>query len=336
MTIELVKPNPSAVDLHAMDGEIVLLNEPNQTQLVIQNIPDWIENTESGNTPYALVIDPKDTKRFFAYGTSRVNKQGGLIMFSSCSALITIMPAVSFGQPGLFALTALSLAAGTYWGKRQNILPTKKFRKDAKTYNTVRPVISDIECNSLKVWLKNRYNIEVDDHTLGMVLYANIREEYGTKTLVPFTDTSGRKWILAKAETDTGWSIKQEFEELVNTSSETEKLPETADKLVHSIHANLTKVGTSADTETNYVTQRIQEDLHSAVREYRQLMNLGAETDGQQTLIEVLQLLEEETMALVDDKARNVTSALKKQHSYLKERRQHTNPNTSSLMLEKN
>jgi len=338
MTTELVKPNPSAVDLHAlsMDKELVLLDGPKQPRLIIPNISDWIENTESGNTPYALVIAPEDTRKFFSYGKSREADQTGLVGFNLMTIAVTGIPAIYLSQPGLFALSVIGVTAFTYWGKVGNLLPSKKFRKDVKTYNKMRPVISDIECNSLKVWLKNRYNIEVDDHTLGMVLYANIREEHGAKPFVPFTDTSGRKWILAKVETDTGWSVKQDLTELTTSPSEAENLPEAAIKLVHSIHANLAKVGTSSDTETTHTTQRIQEDLRSAVREYRQLVNLGAEADGQQTLIEVLQLLEEETMALVDVKARNVTSVLKKQHSYLKERRQHTNPNHSSLMLEKN
>jgi hypothetical protein len=240
MNTQLTNLNPNTLDPYTMEGEITLLGGRDQPALTIKNIPNWIKNTKPGNIPYALVMDPEDTKQLLNYTNYRVSQQLsfavvtiGLTVMSATLSFILFVNVIQL--PLFFLIPVLVLAGFIYWGHRMNILPSRKYGRDAKIYQKLRPLLNDIETSALRAWLKNKYSIEVTDECL-WDLYDNIWEDKGVKELVPFTDTTGKERVLARTKDDTGWIVKQAPEVVETFTESAKKLTNPITKLIHSIH----------------------------------------------------------------------------------------------------
>jgi hypothetical protein len=204
-----VRTEPYAfINFHYMKDDISLFGEDNQPTVVIKNVPNWVKDTESGRIPYIPVMNPTDANKVIRYSQNHVEAQVwagmGIITLTGVAATIgwLIWPPLAF----ILGITAATI--GLYNAKKKHILNTTSYTRSKEIYNKSRPILYEIERKGLTTWLKNKYSIEIDNKTLDK-LYGNIWEAYGIKELVPFTDTTGKKWTLAKEENKAGWTVKQ-------------------------------------------------------------------------------------------------------------------------------
>lgn len=305
-------------------------------EFTVEGIPDWIQRMKKGEnwfTP-APGLDTVRRAKNVLYTSFTADKESFYITSSgfafSLGGLATGAILDSFGAFMLLG-TLIGPLVGVSFGSLASRLT--KFKSKKRAFKTYLSVHDEINYSGLQAWLLARYNVKVDKAVV-LSLYESIHQnESSTK----FADDNGREWIFSRHFSGQGWFVEPVVPAAVREASYVkvstmvaEKeigLPVEAAKLWESLQTNIAKLSGESEVEAEHASLRIMEDARSAVQDYRKLVKLGGEVQGESVLVRVLTLLNTEVTGLVEERIERVVSNMEVQSEYLHTRQQHAGLN---------
>ena len=300
-------------------------------EFTVEGIPDWIQRMKKGEN-WFTPAPGLDAIRH-AHSTLAIS------LVADKELLYTMGSGLVLGASGIFATPILGFESffalggliGAAAGASLGNLASRwtKFKKKKQNFRASLPVYYEINYAGLHAWLLARYNVKVD-RVVVHSLYEGIRQN---KTSVKFADVDRREWIFSRHASGEGWFVEPVVPAAVREASYVEvatmvteketELPVEAAKLWESLQTSIAKLSGESEAEAEHASLRILEDARSAVQDYRKLVKLGGEVQGESVLVRVLTLLNTEVAGLVQERIERVVSNMEVQSEYLHTRQQH-------------
>jgi hypothetical protein len=300
-------------------------------EFTIEGIPDWIRRMEKGESWFTP-----------SPGLDAIREAHSVLAISLIAdkeLLYTMGSGLVLGASGIFATPILGFESffalggliGAAAGAGLGNLTSRwtKFKKKKQNFRASLPVYDEINYAGLHAWLLARYNVKVDRRVVHS-LYEGIHQN---KSSVKFADVDRREWIFSKHTSGEGWFVEPVVPAAVREASYVEvatmvtekeaELPVEAAKLWESLQTSIAKLSGESEAEAEHASLRILEDARSAVQDYRKLVKLGGEVQGESILVRVLTLLNTETSGLLEELIERVVSNMEVQSEYLHTRQQH-------------
>jgi hypothetical protein len=311
--------------------KVVFFAGSKSLEFTVEGIPDWIQRMKKGESWFTP-----------SPGLDAIRHAHSLLAISLVAdkeLLYTMGSGLVLGASGIFATPILGFESffalggliGAAAGAGLGNLTSRwtKFKKKKQNFRASLPAYDEINYAGLHAWLLARYNVKVDRRVVHS-LYEGIHQN---KSSVKFADVDRREWIFSRHTSGEGWFVEPVVPAAVREASYVEvatmvtekeaELPVEAAKLWESLQTSIAKLSGESEAEAEHASLRILEDARSAVQDYRKLVKLGGEVQGESILVRVLTLLNTETSGLLEELIERVVSNMEVQSEYLHTRQQH-------------
>jgi hypothetical protein len=306
----------------------------------VEGVPDWIQQMKKGESWFTLSPGMNEIEATWNYINAhdpRLSNITASMTFSMIAGAIIPLfilhpdPTSMASVSAALTTAMLSLAGSTVLGLGGGmaVSVTNKFAKQKKALKSSLTVFTKINLEGLQNWLHARYNVEASEDTLHYLLRVVENHELTAR----FTDVDGKGWMFSRHSSEPGWFVEPVVSTAVREASYGEVatmvaekeigLPVEAAKLWESLQTSIAKLSGESEVAAEHVSLRIMEDARSAVQDYRKLVKLGGEVQGESVLVRVLTLLNTEVSGLVQERIERVVSNMEVQSEYLHTRQQH-------------
>jgi len=315
----------------------------------IEGVPDWIQRMKKGESWFVSVPGLHQSnatyQAVYCKEVPAINYVAGSLFVGF--VLGFMVPSLTFAITNDFNINNPEIAnslfntagisglgsAITGGGVGAFVYRRTKAYKNKKPLQIASAALSELNRHGLSDWLQARYNIVANHETVNTLLTTIYHKSDGIK----FADVDGKEWMFSRHLSEQGWFVEPVVSAAVREASYVEVttmvaekeigLPIEAAKLWESLQTSIAKLSGESEVEAEHASLRIMEDARSAVQDYRKLVKLGGEVQGESVLVRVLTLLNTEVTGLVEERIERVVSNMEVQSEYLHTRQQHAGLN---------